>query len=157
MKSLALSPESALLFLQRFVDDVRQRGVTIEDVDVEPFVLQCSHRVEAFLFTRPSASDPNLDALHFAVAFCLAKSVDDAAKGLFHIREVRNCATNNDVLNTGQRTHFLRENFHSPIGWIAGVFGIIRQLPTSRHDRIRVVHAGPHRREAWPCLHQESQ
>src|SRR6187549_50521 len=93
-----------LLLLQCFVDNVRQRGVAVEDVDIEAFVFERAHRIEPFFFTRPAAAHPNLHALQLAVTLCLAESIDDASKRLLHVREVRNGAADDDVLDAGQRT-----------------------------------------------------
>src|SRR5574338_1090680 len=85
------------LFLQRFIDDVRQRGVAVEDMDVEALVPQRAHRVKPLLFTRPTAAHPNLDTLQLAVVLCLAEAVNNATKRFLHVGKISNCPADDDI------------------------------------------------------------
>src|SRR5881397_40134 len=68
--------------LQRHVDDVGERGMAVEDVDVEPFVAERSHRFEPFLLARPAAAHPDLHAVEPVLGLGLAEPCDDAAERL---------------------------------------------------------------------------
>src|SRR5690349_14826330 len=98
------SPDTCCLLLQRFIDDIRQRGVAVEDVDVEALVLQRAHCVKPLFFTRPTAAHPNLYTLRLAVTLCLAESIDDAAEGLLRVGKIGDCPADDNILYTGQRT-----------------------------------------------------
>src|SRR5512132_3863221 len=58
---------SSLLLVKRLVDDVRQWSVAVEDIYVEPFILQGAHGIEAFLLARPAAAHPYPHVLELAV------------------------------------------------------------------------------------------
>src|SRR3989442_6768528 len=58
--------------LQCHVDDVGERGMAVEDVDVETFVAERSHRFEPFLLARPPPAPPELHALEPVLRPCLA-------------------------------------------------------------------------------------
>src|SRR6478736_1684297 len=100
-------PWFSLLLVKRIVDDVRQRGVTVEDVYVEPFILQGAHGVEAFLLARPATAHPYPHVLELAVSLGLAEAVDDPAKGLFHIGKIRDRPADNNVPDSRQGADFL--------------------------------------------------
>src|SRR6476646_1852474 len=135
-------PWSSLLLVKCLVDDVRQRGVAVEDVYVEPFILQGAHGVEAFLLARPATAHPYPHVLELAVRLCLASAVDDPAKGLFHIGKIRDRPADDDVPDSRQGTDFLGQHFDGPIGGVAGIFSVIGQLAAARNNRVRVIHAG---------------
>src|SRR6478735_12307001 len=135
-------PWSSLLLVKCLVDDVRQRGVAVEDVYVEPFILQGAHGVEAFLLARPAAAHPYPHVLELAVSLGLAEAVDDPAEGLFHVGKIGDRPADDDVSDARQGADFLGQHFDGPVGGIARIFGIIGQLATARDDRIRVIDAG---------------
>src|SRR6476659_4035948 len=135
-------PWSSLLLVKCLVDDVRQRGVAVEDVYVEPFILQGAHGVEAFLLSRPAAAHPYPHILELAVRLRLAEAVDDPAKGLFHIGKIRDRPADNNVSDSRQGADFLGQHFDVPIGGVAGLFSVVGQFAAARDNRIRVVHAG---------------
>src|SRR5881397_2093578 len=93
--------------LQRHVDDVGERGMAVEDVDVEPFVAERSHRFEPFLLARPAAAHPDLHAVELALDLGLAEAGDDAAERLLHVGEVRDGAAHDDMPDPRQRTDLL--------------------------------------------------
>src|ERR1700752_5208114 len=95
----ALRSQHSLLLLKRLIDDIGQRRVAVEDVDVEPFVLECAHRIEPFLLTRATTTHPNLDVLELALGLCLADPIDDAAECLLHVCKIGNCPADDDVLD----------------------------------------------------------
>src|SRR4029077_10899076 len=99
----ALRSQHSFLFQKRLVDDIGQRRVAVEDVDVEPFVLECAHRIKPFLLTRATAAHPNLDVLELALGLRLSESIDDAAERFLHVCKIGNGAADDDVLNPGQR------------------------------------------------------
>src|SRR3990167_11553845 len=90
------------LRLECLINDVGERRVTVEDVDVEPFVLERAHRVEPFLLSRASATHPYFHALELPFRLGLAESVDDAAEGLHHVGEIGNRPADDDVLDPRQ-------------------------------------------------------
>src|SRR5688572_17290810 len=99
----------SLLFLKRLVDDIRQRCVAVENIDVEPFILQGPHGIEAFLFTWTAAAHPNSDVIEFAVCLRLAEPVDDPAERLLHVRKVGNGSPDDDVPDARQGADLFRE------------------------------------------------
>src|SRR5690242_9737983 len=72
---IGISPSvrRGLFLLERHVDDVRQRRFPVVDLDVEPFVLQLAHQLQAFLLVGAAAADPDLHALELAVTLGLAE------------------------------------------------------------------------------------
>ena len=55
----------------------------------------------------------------FSFGLGLAETGNHPAKGLFHVREIRNRAPDDDVLDAGQGAHFLGQHFDGPIRRIA--------------------------------------
>src|SRR5512134_3451660 len=108
------------LFLQRLVDDVRQRGVAVEDVYVEPLFLERTHGIKAFLLAWPAPAHPDSHVLELAVRLSLPETVDDAAEGLFHIGEIGDGSADDDILDAGQRADFFCQHFDGPVGGVAG-------------------------------------
>src|SRR2546426_4070029 len=83
--------------LQRHVDDVGERGMAVEDVDVEPFVAERSHRFEPFLLARPAAAHPDLHAVEPVLGLGLSEPCDDAAAPLLFVGGVCDGAAHDDV------------------------------------------------------------
>src|SRR4029079_17220839 len=135
-------PWSSLLLMKRLIDDVRQRGVAVENIYVEPFILQGAHGIEAFLLARPAAAHPYPHVLEFAVRLRLAEAVNDPAERLFHIGKIRDRPADDDVPDSRQGADFLGQHFDRPIGGVAGVFSIVGQFAAARDNRVRVIHAG---------------
>src|SRR5579884_2035605 len=92
-------PMLSLSLLQRHVDDVRQRRMTVVDLDIKSLVAQGPHGVEAFLLARTAAAHPNLDFVQLAFCLRLAEAVDDPAERLFDVRKVRDRPTHDNVLD----------------------------------------------------------
>src|SRR5262245_4787864 len=90
-------PLSTDLLLQRHIHNIGERGIAVKDVDVEPFVLEGPHRIKPFFLTRATATHPNLDSFELPLGLRLAKPIDDAAKSLLHIGEIRDRAADNDI------------------------------------------------------------
>src|ERR1043165_2089197 len=106
----ALRSQHSFLFQKRLIDDIGERCVAVKDVDVEPFVLERAHRIEALLLTRATATDPNLHALELPFGLRLAESVDNTAECLLHVGKIGDRAADNDVLDPGQRAQIGREH-----------------------------------------------
>src|SRR5690242_1376361 len=135
-------PWSSLLLVKRLVDDVRQRGVAVEDVYVEPFILQGAHGVEAFLLARPAAAHPYPHVLELTVRLRLTEAIDDPAEGFFDVGKIRDRPPDDNVPDSRQGADFLGQHFDGPIGGVAGVFSVICQFAATRDDCIRVIYAG---------------
>src|SRR3954454_8787495 len=93
---LRLECLAPLLGLHCLVDDIGERCIAIEDMDIEAFVFQGTHRIEPFLFPRASTTDPYLHIFHLAFGLGFAKTVDDSAERFLDVGEVRNRAADDD-------------------------------------------------------------
>ena len=65
------------------IDDVGQWDVPVKDMDVKPLLLQRSHSIQAFLFSRASPANPNFDTFEFAIVFGFSKPGNDSTKCFF--------------------------------------------------------------------------
>ncbi len=93
----ALRSQHSFLFQKRLIDDIGQRRVAVEDVDVESFVLERAHCIKPFLLTWTATAHPDLDVLELALGLRLAESIDDAAERLLHVGEIGNRPADDDV------------------------------------------------------------
>ena len=81
----------------RHIDNVCQRRRPIKYMDIKPFLFQRTHRGEALLFIGATSAHPNFDAIQFPLTLGFAKGIDNPTKGLFHVGEIRNGPTHNNV------------------------------------------------------------
>src|SRR5688500_15946639 len=66
--------------LKRLIYNVRQWRIPIKNIDIETFLPKRPHRVESFLLSRPSATDPDFNTCELPIGFGLTKSIDDATE-----------------------------------------------------------------------------
>src|SRR5207302_10418088 len=95
--------------------------MAVENMDIEPFIAERSHRFEPFLLAWPAAAHPDLHTVEPALSFGLAEPGDDATERLLHVGEVGVGAAYDDVPDPRQRAYLLSQDIHSPFTRVAGV------------------------------------
>src|SRR5207237_8339359 len=134
---------SLFALLQCHVHNVGERGVPVVHVDIKALLTEGPHRIKPLFFPRPTATDPDFYAVQLPLRLGFAHAGNDPPKRFLYILEVGNGATDDNVLDAGQRTDLVGEHFHGPIGRVARVLGIIGQLSASRYHGVRIIDACP--------------